>query len=316
MTIALLVSGVTVSGVEPTNVAAFARAGMLTALVATVGFSAVGWLLREDSTNRGARLLSASRRQNFHSRQWRYLALSAILGAALALVYAVSSASVITGEPILALTLTEFRIFISQVGLGRALLIVIFGACVVAGMAVASIIRPSMKWAVPAVCISILSLIAVPLSGHGSHESVTSGFVAVHVIAAALWCGLLAALAATARSRIEWAVGLPRFSQVAGWCVLIVALSGVGSAILLSDSLAALVASGYGRVVLAKAFLLVSLVLGGWWWRKHWIEPVSRHKVDSVVTIRRSAIEIAVMVLAIGFAAVLALTVEPTTVTK
>jgi putative copper export protein len=59
---------------------------------------------------------------------------------------------------------------------------------------------------------------ARPLTGHFSESAVGGVAVAVHTLAAALWCGVLAALMLTVVHRGQWARVLPRFSQLSLVC--------------------------------------------------------------------------------------------------
>jgi putative copper resistance protein D len=60
---------------------------------------------------------------------------------------------------------------------------------------------------------------ARPLTGHFSDSTFGGLAVAVHTLAAALWCGVLAGLVLTVEHRGQWARLLPRSSQLSLLCV-------------------------------------------------------------------------------------------------
>ncbi len=99
------------------------------------------------------------------------------------------------------------------------------GAVTVACTALVTLIaavayRRSLPWpAAPVLALTGLALIARPIGGHMSQQTLGSLLDAAHVLAAATWFGMLTALALTARSRGAWASLLPRYSTIAWrWC--------------------------------------------------------------------------------------------------
>ena len=107
--------------------------------------------------------------------------------------------------------------------------------------------------------LAALGLTARSLVGHLS-ASIVGGFaVAVHVLAAAVWCGTLAALVLTVERRGQWARVLPRFSSVSLRCVVVLLVGGVAGAVVTLPSPAALYATGYGRVLAAKVVVTGAL---------------------------------------------------------
>ena len=58
------------------------------------------------------------------------------------------------------------------------------------------------------------------ISGHFSASLPGGMAIAIHALAAALWCGALAALVLTVDHRGQWARVLPRFSELSLWCVI------------------------------------------------------------------------------------------------
>ena len=87
--------------------------------------------------------------------------------------------------------------------------------------------------------------------------------MAVHTLAAALWCGALAALVLTVEHRGQWARVLPRFSQLSLVCVAALLVGGVLGAVVTLGSPSQLYATGYGRLLSAKVVVTVVLVAVG-----------------------------------------------------
>jgi putative copper resistance protein D len=113
--------------------------------------------------------------------------------------------------------------------------------------------------------------LTVSLTGHAGDwgdVSLTAGIDWVHVVAATTWTGGLFVLAAVVlRDGPRWPVALladvmRRFSALAAWCLLAVVLSGAYASWVQLPSVAALWQTIYGRVLVAKLLLVLSLV---WW---------------------------------------------------
>lgn len=198
--------------------------------------------------------------------------------------------------------------FVRVVGAGR------LGAVTVACTALVTLIaavayRRSLPWpAAPVLALTGLALIARPIGGHMSQQTLGSLLDAAHVLAAATWFGMLTALALTARSRGAWASLLPRYSTIAWRCVWVLAATGLINAAVRLGGIAPLVTSGYGRVVLAKVVALAGLLAAGWWLRRTWVGPAAAHRIDADASLRRAVGESATMAVAFGLAAALATT--------
>ena len=106
--------------------------------------------------------------------------------------------------------------------------------------------------------------------------------VAVHALAAALWCGTLAALVLTVDHRGQWARVLPRFSQMSLPCVAALLAAGAAGAVLTLDSPAQLYGTGYGRVLSAKVVVTAALVVLAWRNRTRWLPAASSHRATAV----------------------------------
>jgi putative copper resistance protein D len=146
------------------------------------------------------------------------------------------------------------------------------------------------------------------ITGHFFESALGGLAVAVHTLAAALWCGVLAGLVLTVQFRGQWARVLPRFSQLSLWCVLALLFGGTVAAVDRLGSPAELYATGYGRLLAAKVAVAAVLVLLGWRNRTIWLPAARAHRTSAVVSRTRSFVELAVMAVALTLAAGLAAT--------
>jgi putative copper resistance protein D len=149
---------------------------------------------------------------------------------------------------------------------------------------------------------------ARPLTGHFSESAVGGVAVAVHTLAAAMWCGVLAALLLTVEHRGQWARVLPRFSQLSLMCVAVLLLGGVLAAAVTLASPSELYATGYGRLLSAKVVVTVVLVVLAYRNRTMWLPAARSHRATAVVSRSRSLFELAIMAVALTLAAALAVT--------
>jgi putative copper resistance protein D len=156
--------------------------------------------------------------------------------------------------------------------------------------------------------LAALALVARPITGHMSQQAFGSVLGAAHALAAAVWFGLLAALAMTIRTRGEWADALPRYSEWAMRCVVVLTVSGVINSAVRLRSVTPLFDTGYGRIILAKVVVLALLVALAWWWRRTWVRQASNHRLTAEDSLQRATIEVVAMAVAFGLAATLATT--------
>jgi copper resistance protein D len=156
--------------------------------------------------------------------------------------------------------------------------------------------------------LAAAGLAARPLTGHFSESALGGVAVAVHTLAAALWCGVLAALVLTVEHRGQWARVLPRFSQLSLVCVAALLLGGVLGAAATIASPSQLYATGYGRLLSAKVVVTVVLVVVAYRNRTMWLPAARSHRTTAVVSRSRSLFELAIMAVALTLAAALAIT--------
>lgn len=158
--------------------------------------------------------------------------------------------------------------------------------------------------------LTVVAVAARPLTGHAEEiGALAQVAVVVHVLAAAVWCGGLVGVAlAAGNARGSWTRLLPRFSTLAGGCVLLLTASGLLEAWLQLGTVAGFYESGYGRVVLAKMAALLMLLGFGSFARRRWVPEVAAQRSAAQVSPRRAAVELAVMGVALGLATALATT--------
>ncbi len=167
---------------------------------------------------------------------------------------------------------------------------------------------------------SLVTLIPLGLTGHssagGSHDLATNSLL-IHLLAASLWAGgLLALLAHALRGGEHTDLAARRFSAIALWCWVAMALSGVINAlvrVLPSD----LLTTGYGRLLVAKFVALCLLGVVGWRQRRAGVaalqadpSPPTTRQARSVL-IRLALIEAAVFGITFGIAVGLGRTPPP-----
>ncbi len=146
------------------------------------------------------------------------------------------------------------------------------------------------------------------VTGHLSDSVLGGVAVAGHALAAALWCGTLAALAITTPARGQWARVLPGFSRLALWCVGGLLAGGVTAALIAVGSPLELCSTGHGRILLAKTAvtgLLLTLANRN---RKGWLTAARGHRISAEASQSTAARELAPMAVALTFAAALSVT--------
>lgn len=193
---------------------------------------------------------------------------------------------------------------------GRAGLVSLAAAAVVCAVASSApaTARPGSAVGVLATGAAAIGVAGRSLVGHLSESPLGGVAVAVHALAAAVWCGTLAALVLVVTHRGQWARVLPRFSRVSLVCVVVLLVFGVLGAVVTLDSPAALFDTGYGRVLTAKILLTAALVVLAARNRAGWLPAATAHRATADVSRLRSRIELATMAVALTLAAALAVT--------
>ena len=175
---------------------------------------------------------------------------------------------------------------------------------------------PVLRWSwTPVLCAgSLATLLPLALTGHsssgGAHDLATNSLV-IHLIAGALWAGgLLALLVHALRGGEHADLAARRFSAVALWCFVAMALSGVVNA-LTRIALADLVTSRYGWLVLAKVTALVALGFLGWAQRRRGVTALRKDAGNRAALVRLALVEAVVFGLTFGVAVALGRTPPP-----
>ncbi|OBG51618.1 MULTISPECIES: cytochrome c oxidase assembly protein [unclassified Mycobacterium] len=164
---------------------------------------------------------------------------------------------------------------------------------------------------------SLLTLLPLGLTGHssagGSHDLATNSLL-IHLVAAGVWAGGLLALAAYGlRGGGHVALAARRFSAIALWCWVAMALSGVMNAVV-RVPLGDLVTTEYGRLVIAKFLALCALGVIGWRQRRIAVARLQAEPADSGgrrALLRLALAEAAVFGLTFGVAVGLGRTPPP-----
>lgn len=159
---------------------------------------------------------------------------------------------------------------------------------------------------------ALCALIPIAQSGHSAgtaNHNLAVGASLLHISFASIWIGGLVAYALVEpRLRATGQQVLARYSSIALVSFLVVAVSGVFSAVIRVSSVDQLV-TGYGALLLAKALMLVVLGLFGVWYRTRLIRvwPQARGVRGKVI-----ACELGVMGATSGLAVALAQSAPPT----
>lgn len=171
--------------------------------------------------------------------------------------------------------------------------------------------RAAMAWLV---VIALAGLSILALTGHAAgsadHETAVNS-LGVHLLGVGVWVGGLLALAALRPSLgqdLEACVG--RFSVLALWCYVAVALSGVQQAWIRLGSVSGL-ATAYGALIIVKVVALVLLGVAGWRQRESLRVRLAADPSDGRAFLRLALGESALMGLAIGVAVALARSAPP-----
>lgn len=189
---------------------------------------------------------------------------------------------------------------------GRAGLLTIAAAAAVC--AAASVAPRTPAVAAATAGAAALGVAGHPLTGHLADQPLGGIAIALHALAAAVWCGVLAALVLTVDHRGQWARVLPRFSQLSLGCVAVLLGGGAVAGLSLLDTPGQLIGTGWGRVLCAKIALTVALTVLAWRNRAHWLPAARTHRSTAEVSRARAYTELALMAAALAAAATLAVT--------
>jgi cytochrome c oxidase assembly factor CtaG/putative copper export protein len=161
---------------------------------------------------------------------------------------------------------------------------------------------------------SLLTLVPLALTGHssagGSHDLATNSLF-IHLVAGSLWAGgLLAVVVHVLRGGQHAGLATRRFSAIAGWCFVAMAVSGVVNA-LVRITPVELLTTGYGRLVTAKLVALCLLSVVGWRQRRSAVSALQADPGAPGALIRLGVIEAVIFALTFGIAVALGRTPPP-----
>ncbi|WP_280463535.1 CopD family protein [Nocardia carnea] len=237
---------------------------------------------------------------------WRMLAVLAGLWCCLEFAVLVFAAGDVVGSGVTALTPADFGTYLVRISGGQIGLAILAGTAVIAGYSVLAFRRPGGHSPDLVLVFAAVTVTLRPITGHMSQQVFGSVLAGVHALAAAIWLGLLLALALVVRGRRDWAETLPRYSAVAVPMVAAVAVTGVINGVVRMGGITPFFTTGYGRIMVAKSVLLIVLLALGWWWRRSWVAAAAAHRMSAEASLRRAVLEVAVMAAVFGLAASLA----------
>jgi putative copper resistance protein D len=171
----------------------------------------------------------------------------------------------------------ELGQFVTQFELGRVLLFVAVAAAVVTALALMTTSPVGAAWTALIVLVALWqSAQTGHAAGAASHDLATSSMF-LHLVGAALWIGTLVALSPLAhRLGADLAPAVARFSVIAAWCFVAVAVSGTVNSVVRLGSWADLT-TPYGVLLLVKIALFGVLGLLG---LAHRVRVVDRLRGD------------------------------------
>jgi putative copper resistance protein D len=161
----------------------------------------------------------------------------------------------------------------------------------------AAVVRRRSGMAVLA-ALSVLAILPLSLAGHasdvGNHDMAVNS-LALHLVSTVVWVGGLLALAML-RPLLGTALGvsIQRYSTLAGWCFVAVAVSGAANAWVRVGSIRNL-ATSYGALVILKIVALVVLGVAGWQQRSRVVNRIASDPLVGKLFARLALVELTVM---------------------
>ncbi|GAA2240666.1 cytochrome c oxidase assembly protein [Rarobacter faecitabidus] len=245
-------------------------------------------------------------------------AIGAGLWAAFATARVILTASVTMGVPLSDASFgSTIEVFTTQLEGGRTMALIPILAAAVACVALASSTATGAGWALAAtgVAAAMQSTLGHSSSEGGHHAALTAMFL--HLLGAAVWIGPLIALAVLWLRRVasgdEFTATLRRYSTLAAWAYVLVAVSGIASAVIRLNSFADL-RSHYGAILLAKVAVIALLGAIGAAHRRYVLAPGrldSGRAAPGVRFWRLAGVELLLMGVVSGLAVALSRTAPP-----
>lgn len=161
----------------------------------------------------------------------------------------------------------QLGVYLSQIPSGRALLAITLLAALTSVLCLFASTATGALWATtPAVVALALQSLMGHASGSTSHELAVSAMF-MHIVGAAVWIGALAVIAVLRTRRVldgpDLAVSVARYSPIASWCFVLVAVSGLVNALVRLGGWSGL-STDYGVLVIVKTVLFLALGALGW----------------------------------------------------
>ena len=171
-------------------------------------------------------------------------------------IYILVQISYLLEQPLSAsFDLTVIRSYLTQTSLGKSYLIQIVAVLIVLIIPLKKLLGSYLS-----LLIALIAITSPVFQSHGSssgHHGLAIGALVIHVIALSFWVGGLFGL--TQLSKQQKLIALPRFSEIALWSAITVAISGAATAWTRLDSLQAW-QSKYGVITLVKISLTFTLI--------------------------------------------------------
>jgi putative copper resistance protein D len=189
---------------------------------------------------------------------------------------------------------------------GRSGVFSLVAAATICGAVMA--LRPVLSLRLAVAGAAGVGIAARAVTGHLAEGTLGATAVVVHALAAAVWCGLLAALVLTVHSRGQWARVLPQFSQMSLTAVALLVIGGTISALTRLATPSDLYVTGYGRILLAKILVTGVLLALAWRYRRTWVPAAAAHRASADSSRMKSLTELTLMAVALTLAAALTVT--------
>jgi copper transport protein len=197
---------------------------------------------------------------------------------------------------------------------GQAWLLCGAGALLLSALAAATLVEHSRTAEVGTFALAAACAVTPPLVGH-AHVSGTLATIAdvLHVQAAALWTGGLAAVFAAlvlqrgSRWRLA-ATAVPRFSQLAVFSVAVLVVAGTISGYLEVRAFRGLWETSYGQLLLAKLAIVTPLLALGAWNNRFAVRRLRSELASGLERrrfVQRAAVELGLMIAVVAVTAVL-----------
>ena len=226
----------------------------------------------------------------------RYACTSGVVWVVAGLVGLVLSFASISGTPLTDPTFgTQLQTFVFQLDFTRVA--VISSAMALVVTIGAAVVRRRSGMVALAV-LSVSAMLPLSLAGHAAgaaNHDIAVNSLALHLVSSVVWVGGLLALAML-RPLLGTALGVSvqRYSTLAGWCFVAVAVSGAANAWIRIGSIGNL-ASSYGALVTLKVAALVALGLAGWRQRSRVVNRIAADPLAGRLFGRLALIELVVM---------------------